>query len=377
MTSRVRPNVIVVGAGSAGIGTAAALKDFGVEDLLVLDRYGIGASFDRWPAEMRFITPSFNSTPFGLLDLNAVAVNTSVANFLGQEHPAGKDYVRYLEAVVEAWKIPVRCPWEVSEVERKTGGGFILRGPHGTLECRFLVWAPGEFQYPFDNPFPGADLCLHNSRIRSYQELPGDDFLIIGAFESGADAAVHLAACGKTVTLLSAEQELATSDQDPSRSLSPFTRERLERTLARSDKLAISFNSRVCEVVQTGECYLARTMPEGKEFSSTTPPVLATGFRGGTGPVQSLFEHREDGFPLLTENDESTVADGLFLAGPLVRHDSHIFCFIYKYRQRFAIIAETIAERSGIEVPNTVLETYELNQMRLLDLSSCGEDCTC
>lgn len=372
----MKHEVIIVGAGAAGVGMAATFKDFGVTDAVLLDRHGAGASFERWPEEMRLITPSFNTTPFGILDLNAVTLNTSVANFLGCEHPTGKDYARYLQAVLKAMAIPILAPWEVEEVEEKDGGGFILRGSRGELECTFLVWAAGEFQFPREDVFPGAELCLHNGRIASFRKLSGDEFVVIGAFESGVDAAVHLANFGKAVTLLCAEKTLAIHDQDPSRSLSPFTRERLAQALANGQKIQIHYQSRVEEVSHQAGHYLVRTQ-RLENFSCKTPPILATGFRGGTGPVEHLFDYREDGEILLTENDESTHASGLFLAGPLVRHDEHIFCYIYKFRQRFAVIAETIAERLGIPVSDELLETYERNQMRLVDLSCCGRECAC
>ena len=58
--------VIVVGAGAAGIGAAQALKDFGVRDVLILEgSQEIGGSFCEWPAEMRLITPSFNHNAHG------------------------------------------------------------------------------------------------------------------------------------------------------------------------------------------------------------------------------------------------------------------------------------------------------------------------
>jgi len=54
--------VVIVGAGPAGIGVAAALRDAGVTDVAIIDRQGIGASFRRWPMETRLLTPSFPST---------------------------------------------------------------------------------------------------------------------------------------------------------------------------------------------------------------------------------------------------------------------------------------------------------------------------
>ena len=49
--------------------------------------------------------------------------------------------------------------------------------------------AAGEFQYPRDGSacttcsMPGTELCTHNSRVRSWASLPGDDFVLIGGCE--------------------------------------------------------------------------------------------------------------------------------------------------------------------------------------------------
>ena len=59
-------DVVIVGAGPAGVGISSMLKDFGVENMIVLERGKIGETFDKLPEEMRFITPSFTtnfSTP--------------------------------------------------------------------------------------------------------------------------------------------------------------------------------------------------------------------------------------------------------------------------------------------------------------------------
>ena len=56
-------DVIVVGAGAAGVGVSIALIHAGVENFLIVDRDTVGASFDSWPAETRFITLSFLLTP--------------------------------------------------------------------------------------------------------------------------------------------------------------------------------------------------------------------------------------------------------------------------------------------------------------------------
>lgn len=115
---------------------------------------------------------------------------------------------------------------------------------------------------------------------------------------------------------------------------------------------------------------------DGRTFQTSSQPLLAGGFEGSHKIVSNLFEHRDDGLPLLSDNDESTITSGMYLCGPTVRHDNLVFCFIYKYRQRFAVVAKAIATSLGL--PAEDLESYRQWGMYLDDLSCCGEECeTC
>ena len=70
-------DVLIVGAGPAGLGCAAALRHCGIGNMALVDLRGVGASFEAWPAQMRMISPSFHSNPFGQADLNAITPHTS------------------------------------------------------------------------------------------------------------------------------------------------------------------------------------------------------------------------------------------------------------------------------------------------------------
>ena len=76
--------------------------------------------------------------------------------------------------------------------------------------------------------------------------------------------------------------------------------------------------------------------------------------------------------------DESTKTPGLFLVGPAVRHGELSFCFVYKFRQRFGVVADAIARQLGRETDQAVEACRKMN-MFLDDLScckaACGESC--
>ena len=368
-----RYDVIVVGGGAAGVGVGVALRHAGIENFVILERYLVGASFALWPSETRFITPSFPTNSIGMLDINAVALGASPAHMLRVEHPTGREYSMHLNAVAKYYELPVQTKTEVLRVT-KIDDDFVVDTSEETLRAKHVIWAAGEFQYPEMAGFPGSALCQHTATILSYGDLVGDDFVIVGGYESGIDAAYHLAMRGKKVTLFDSDCPWEEESSDPSVALSTYSLERM-RDPRFAEWVLLVPNATVESVAQTGPMFEVST-DTGVKAYSPVPPLLAGGFRGGHQLVADLFELRPDGFPVLNDDDESTRTAGLFLCGPSIRHDNHIFCFIYKYRQRFGIVARAIARSMGLPTED-LEETYRHWGMFLDDLSVCGEDCVC
>mmetsp|Transcript_29473 Transcript_29473/g.78293 ORF Transcript_29473/g.78293 Transcript_29473/m.78293 type:complete len:496 (+) Transcript_29473:121-1608(+) len=440
-------DVIIVGAGAAGIGCAMMLtKTFGLETsrVLLIERgEAIGETFRRWPAEMRFISPSFNQQGWTTsFDLNSIAYGTSPAYSLHAEHPSGDEYADYLNAVASGAKLRVRTLTEVISVDAE-GKGFSVgvgdandfAGLAGRpkkqqqatekLTARYVVWAAGEFQYPRKRSgMVGMELCLHNSRVRSWARLPGDDFVIIGGYESGADAAINLAKAGKRSTVLASIATWDICTPDPSTELAPYTAQRLREVTAAgfSPRPKLLAPLRVVRVEKAaaggfnvvakwkaaerlpppgplrkpivGEVRGTASTPAGAEGSelvvhTAQPPVLCTGFEGSVASAaRHLFNLADEsdeakgclaGAPLLTADDESTKVPGVFLAGPTVRHGELSFCFIYKFRQRFAVVANAICRGLGHDTMVPVELCRKMN-MYLDDFAccksgTCGEAC--
>ncbi len=366
-------DVIIVGAGAAGLGVAVALTHAGVDNFVILDRHSIGASFAAWPAETRFITPSFPSNSVGMLDLNSIAIGVSPAYSLDAEHPTGAEFALHLKAVAQFFRLPVQ---EKTDVERitKSGETFYIETAGRTLQSRHVIWAAGEFQYPRLKGFHGSELCRHTATISNYRQLEGDDFIVIGGYESGIDAAYHLASRQKRVWLFDKGCPWKEPSSDPSIALSTYSIERMQSQWFK-DYVNLNADTSITSVSQSHQRYEVTT-EHGQLFHSEVPPLMAGGFEGSHTLVADLFENRDDDFPLLSEDDESTIVPGLFLCGPNVRHDKQVFCFIYKFRQRFAVVAKAIATSLGL--PAEELEYYRQWGMYLDDLSCCGEECaTC
>ena len=73
-----------------------------------------------------------------------------------------------------------------------------------------------------------------------------------------------------------------------------------------------------------------------------------------------------------------TQVPGAFLVGPTVSHGKLSFCFIYKFRQRFGVVANAICRGLGRDTTKAVEVCRKMN-MYLDDFSccksACGETC--
>ena len=140
-------DVIIVGAGAAGVGVAITLQHVGIEKFVIVDRATVGASFAAWPAETRFITPSFPSNSIGMLDLNSIAIGVSPAYNMRVEHPTGAEYAEHLQSLANYFELPIMENTNVSSIE-KDGDIFKVETENGLMQAKYVIWSAGEYQYP-------------------------------------------------------------------------------------------------------------------------------------------------------------------------------------------------------------------------------------
>ncbi|MFY1637224.1 NAD(P)/FAD-dependent oxidoreductase [Solwaraspora sp. WMMB335] len=361
----------MIGAGPAGIGTALALG--AVEGLTfgVIEKGRIGQTFLDWPEAQTFLTPSFTGNGFGATDLNAIHFETSPAFSLGTDYLSGRQYAKYLTAVTMHFRVPTMFGAEVQAVQRNADE-FEVHSTRGIVRARTVVWAGGEFGHPLSPGIPGAARCVHSRSAAAWVRRDGD-VVVIGGYESGIDLACHHVEQGATVTVVDGEHPWdAHQGSDPSFRLAPRSRMRLKRALE-TGRLTLVAERAVS--VEAGDAGFAVRLGGGGTFSTPTVPIAATGFGPGLGPVAQLFATRPDGWPELDTDDQSTLTPGLFLSGPAIRHGGQKFCFVYKFRQRFAHVARLIGEQAGKDTG--ALQAWRKAGMLTEDLSCCGVECAC
>jgi putative flavoprotein involved in K+ transport len=179
-------DVLVVGAGQAGLGTAHRLCSDPALRVLVVDRAEIGQGWlDRWDSLVLFTPRRFSRLP-GL----PFPPGTTRC-------PTRLEMADYLRAYAERLPVPVRTG---VEVHRLTGGpaGFTTVTSQGTVRAHDVVVATGPFTRPHV-PSAAAGLSphvhqLHSHGYRSPADVPPGDVLVVGGGNSAAQLAVELAA---------------------------------------------------------------------------------------------------------------------------------------------------------------------------------------
>ncbi|MEC6747938.1 NAD(P)/FAD-dependent oxidoreductase [Marinilactibacillus sp. XAAS-LB27] len=370
---KINKLVTIIGAGPAGIGTATALLRLGIEDIQVIDKGEIGQSFLDWNTKTRFISPSFNTNGFGFPDMNAITPDTSPGYYADSEHLSGESYAEYLTEVAQYFNVPVSTNEMIEKIEKQENG-YIVYGEFNTYHSTYLITALGDVSYPDQKNISGYEYGLRYTELGDYTRFADqEEVAIIGGNESGFDAAIQLAKMNIKSTIYTSNAGIDSESSDPSQSLSLYTRERYREV---ADFITIYTDIRIKEITTVKNQYILIS-EEDETFSIPSKPIIATGFSNVQSPlIENLFDIDEDR-AVLNLYDESTISKNLFMVGSQVEHDGVILCFIYKYRQRFAYIANEIARRASLPVNPLALQLYKDYQMFLEDLSCCDTDCAC
>jgi putative flavoprotein involved in K+ transport len=181
-------NVVVCGAGVAGLGAAASLRRAGLDAVILECSDRVGASWrSRYPA-LRLNTTGWMSTMPGY--------RASVRRY--GEFPSRDDWVRYLEDYSAHHGLEVRFDTEVRRVERPDGA-WLVETNGDTIEADAVVIAIGFDHDPHMPDWPGlagfGGELIHASTYRDAEPYRGKDVLVVGPGVTGSEVA-HLIATG-------------------------------------------------------------------------------------------------------------------------------------------------------------------------------------
>jgi putative flavoprotein involved in K+ transport len=183
-TSAERHDVVVIGAGQAGLSVGYHLKQKGIDHVILDGASRVGDTWrNRWDS-LRLFTPA----KFDGLD--------------GFRFPAEKDtfptkdqMADYLGSYAERFSLPVHLNTYVERLH-KTGGRYRVETSSGAYEADQVVVAAASYQKPrlpeFARDLDAHVVQIHSHEYRNPAQLPDGPVLLVGAGNSGAEIAMDL-----------------------------------------------------------------------------------------------------------------------------------------------------------------------------------------
>lgn len=173
-------DVVVIGAGQAGLSAAYYLKRDGIEPgrgfVVLDDEFGPGGAWQhRWDSLTLSNVNGINDLP-GMAFADAVDTGDS-------ELQANVAIPQYYEKFEKTFDLPVIRPVRVLEVSERRGR-FLVRTDGVQFSARGLINATGTWKTPHCPRYPGWDKFkgrqLHTGEYKSASEFVGQHVIVVG-----------------------------------------------------------------------------------------------------------------------------------------------------------------------------------------------------
>ncbi len=186
-------DVVVVGAGQAGLAASRELNAAGVPHV-VLERGRVAETWrNRWDS-FCLVTPNWS---IRLPDWEPVP---DPDGFLPRD-----DLVAAFERYAAGLHAPVQEDTDVTTIAPLPGGGLRLETSRGALRARSVVLATGAYARPHRPPaadgLPDYVLALDAADYRAPDQIPPGRVLVVGSGQTGCQLAEELHLAGRDVVL--------------------------------------------------------------------------------------------------------------------------------------------------------------------------------
>jgi putative flavoprotein involved in K+ transport len=193
MSSTEGFNTIVIGGGQAGLAAGYYLHQKGDSFVILDENIQMGETWRRRWDSLRLFTPSQANHLPGL-------------KFPGADlyFPTKDEAATYLEQYVRQFDLPVQHGTKVEKLEQN-GNGFTLTAGVNTFHAQNVIIATGAFHTPYvptiAKLLDPEILQIHSANYHKPSDVSGQNILVVGAGNSGAEIALELAKAGRNVWL--------------------------------------------------------------------------------------------------------------------------------------------------------------------------------
>jgi cation diffusion facilitator CzcD-associated flavoprotein CzcO len=182
------PEVLIVGAGAAGLAAAAALGRRGISALVLERGESVATAWRRRYDRLRLNTSRWTS------NLPHARFPRAAGLFPSRDHVVG-----YLEDFATRNSIEIRSGTIVEQVDRDAHH-WTLTSSAGHMRAAHVIVATGHQHTPLIPVWPGRQQfrgrLLHSAEYRNPRDFHGADVLVVGPGSSGMEIAYDLAESG-------------------------------------------------------------------------------------------------------------------------------------------------------------------------------------
>ena len=324
-------DLIIVGAGPAGLASAIAAKRAGL-DCKVFEKGVLVNALFHFPSQMVFFT-----TP-ELLEIGGLPFSTP------RDKPTRDEALRYYRKVVDACELSIELGQTVTSLRRDRSDdaeGFILvtrdaQGREQTWRSRTVVMATGCYDHPNLLGIPGEDLAHVSHYYTEPHEFYRKDVVIVGGKNSAAEAALDLYRTGARVTLVHRRAELGAN-------IKYWVRPDIENRI-KEGSIAARFETRVVEIRPT-EVVLEHAGQ--REVLPADAVFLLTGYLADLDFLRECGVEIDPKTNIPAHDPETfeTNVPGLYLAGAVVAGANRGEVFIENGRFHGQVVVNEIARR--------------------------------
>lgn len=319
-------DVVVIGAGQAGLSSAYHLRRTGFEpgrDFVVLDHSpGPGGAWQfRWPSLTYGKVHGMHSLPG--MELTGAEPG----------RPSSEVIAEYFDTYERTFGLRVRRPVDVRAVREGPDGRLLVETSAGTWATRALINATGTWDRPFLPRYPGQESFrgqqLHTARYPGPQAFAGQRVVVVGGGASGTQHLLEIAPYAAATTWVTRRPPVFREGpftEDVGRAAVALVEERVRQGLPPKSVVSVTglpLNDAVRQGLADGVLdrrpMFDRITPDGVEWSDgrhveADVILWATGFRAAIDHLAPLHL-REPGGGIRVEGTRAVADPRVHLVG--------------------------------------------------------------